>query len=158
LLLSRCLIIVFVDAIRSIDYITSSSTNGMVCEATLANGSISVSRVVVVDGGFTEDLLLQPRDIEDLQLGSPLNCISFDLAEYHSLVCYDNYAPLTLTLSLTDGSSVSCEMTPLVLVRPPDDVPVVESMERLVGYNGMFKLGLKQNFRNHRLVRRTRRV
>jgi predicted aspartyl protease len=137
----------------------SSSTNEMVCQATLTNGSISVSRVVVVDGGFTEDLILQPSDIEDLQLGPPLSRMSSELAD-RSLVYYDVYAPLTLTLALTDGSSVSCEMTPQVLVRPPDEVPVVEveSAERLVGYNGMFKLGLKQDFRNHRLVRRTRRV
>ena len=106
----------------------SSSTNKIVCQATLANGSISVSRVVVVDVGFTKDLILQLSDIEDLQLGPPLSRMSLESAD-RSLVCYDVYAPLTLTLALTDGSSVSCEMTPQVLVRPPDEVPVVEVEE-----------------------------
>ena len=135
----------------------STSTNEMMCEATISNGDISLPRVVVVDGGFSDDLILELKDINELQLGSPVRRASFKLAD-NSFVEYDFYAPVTLTLTLTDGSSVSCELNPQVLIRPSDEVAVVESAERLVGYQGMYKLDLKQDFRNHRLVRRTHRV
>ncbi len=127
------------------------------CAANLANGDISISAIVVVDGGFTEDLILQQSDIVKLQVGNPTSCITMSMAN-GSVVSYNIYPPVTMTLTLTDGTFVQANLIPQVLVRPPDEEPMVEREERLVGYNGMFKLGLKQDFRNHKLVRRTRRV
>jgi len=56
------------------------------------------------------------------------------------------------------GVFESADLTPQVLVPGHANEVAVVSEERLVGYAGMFKLGLKQDFRNHQLVRRTRRI
>ena len=129
----------------------------MMCEATFSFESVTITRTVVVNGGFTEDLTLEPADIIALGLGDPVRQVPLSLAE-HTPVLYDEYRYVSLTLTFSDGTTESAFLTPLVFVAPPTSVPVVNSEERLVGYSGMHRLGLKQDFRTHRLIRRTKRI
>jgi len=81
----------------------SISTNEMVCSASLTHGENSVDLIVVVDGGFTEELTLQPRDVIALKLGSPNDFADMQLAD-GSVARYNKYATVTLRVTFTDGS------------------------------------------------------
>lgn len=100
------------------------------CQATLSFGAVTITRTVVLDGGFTEELSLEPSDVIALGLGAPVERISMKLAD-HSQSCYDLYAPVTVTLTFSDGSTESARLTPQVFVAPPMTVPAVNSEERL---------------------------
>eukprot|EP01036_Dinobryon_divergens_P032822 gene32822-42493_t len=129
----------------------------MICEATLSFGSMTVTRTFIVDGGFTEDLTLEHADIIALGLGDPVGQVPLSFAE-HVTVLYDQYRSVSLTLTFSDGTTESAFLTPLVFVAPPTEVPVVNSEKRLIGYRGIHSLGLKQDFKTRRLIRRTRRI
>ena len=62
---------------------------------------------------------------------------------------YNFYSDITITLTFSDGSIVTATVSPQVFVRNRTEEPFVVAEEWLVGYNRMFKLGLKQDFHNH---------
>lgn len=52
----------------------------MISQAKISFGGVEIERQVVVVGGFTDDLILEHRDIVDLGLGDPIRSAAFHLA------------------------------------------------------------------------------
>ena len=91
-----------------------SSKIGMICDATIIFGSVSIDRKVIVDNDFTEELILEHKDILALSLGDPIRNVTLKL-EPGLFSTYDVYDPVLLQFQLSDGSTVSASLTPLVL-------------------------------------------
>ena len=62
-------------------HVQSVSAGEMMCEATLSFESVTITRTVVVDDGFTDDLTLEPADVIALGLGDPVGQVSMSLAQ-----------------------------------------------------------------------------
>ena len=63
-------------------------------------------------------------------------------------------------VTFDDGSTAQARVSPSVFQVNPAAIPVVgaPTVERLIGYGGLHKLAVKQDYLTHKLVRRVRRV
>jgi predicted aspartyl protease len=130
----------------------------MKCEIRVISGDFSITVPVVTDSGCQEDLVLEPQDIQDLQL---------NLAESRRVGYADGstgiaqqYGDVVIELTLTDGNVVRASVAPVLLeqTQNPDVVGVPTIPERLLGFPALHKLNLKLDFRNNMLTKRIRRI
>ncbi len=83
-----------------------------------------------------------------------------------SVVQFAEYNRIHIALSFDDGTIVTAKVDPVVCVIPPTSgpavgthgIPVTEENSRLLGYGAMTRLGLKQDFKMHKLVKYIARV
>eukprot|EP01033_Poteriospumella_lacustris_P012604 gene12604-gene13480 len=121
-----------------------------------------------VDGGCgVAELVLCEEDIIALDLaptGIVTYCVQFDGSE----VRVAEYERVVLELHADDGQVWRSSMQPAVLSTPPASassasteiagVPATIDQSRLLGYEGVTRLGLKQDFVHLKLVKVLRRI
>jgi predicted aspartyl protease len=130
----------------------------MKCEIRVISGDFSITVPVVTASGCQEDLVLEPQDIQDLQL---------NLAESRRVGYADGstgiaqlYGDVVIELTLTDGNVVRASVAPVLFeqTQNPDVVGVPTIPQRLLGFRALYKLNLKLDFRNNMLTKRIRRI
>ena len=129
----------------------------MTCPAILENldSGVSISVEVIVDSGCQFPLTLDDDDILTLGLGLSTATGRTTLPD-GSIAPLQYYRAVQLTLTLNDGSIAQAILNPLVITKDEtEDAIGVNAHERLIGFPSMDMLGLKLDFRNKKLVRRT---
>jgi len=123
-----------------------------------------------VDGGCeVAELVLLAGDIHSLGL-SPTGDTGQCLLADGGTATFVEYERVLLTLTSDDGSVVEASMHPMV-IEPSIDSSSSETAtpplpgvsgnidaQRILGYGGLTRLSLKQDFKHHKLVRVVRRA
>lgn len=135
----------------------------LVLSAILCNGDESreISIRLYVDGGCgAAELVLQPEDIASLNLAAE----GLPMADTQSKVTLQRYEQVTVKFETQIGETWRAILTPVCIVpveTAADDVHGVtgeEDTSRLLGYCGLHRMGLKQDFAHHRLIKVLRRI
>jgi hypothetical protein len=125
----------------------------MSCAFTITNGDKTITVDVVVDSGCQEELLLEARDIESLGLTDVVR--QEDVIMPDNSICSTNiYKAVSVVLTLSDGTTAAASVTPCCFAKSTEAVEGVPTAMRLAGYTTMMVLGLKLDFKAHKLVRR----
>jgi hypothetical protein len=70
-------------------------------------------------------------------------------------ICSTNiYKAVSVVLTLSDGTTATASVTPCCFAKSTEAVEGVPTAMRLAGYTTMMVLGLKLDFKAHKLVRR----
>ncbi len=126
-----------------------------------AKNGKEINVTALVDGGCEgAELVLLDEDVA--QLGIPI----VDTAQVGTVdmnappIKVKVYEDVIITIRFSDGSFAHANVSPIVMPSPVADaqVGVVVSGKRLAGYGAMFKLGVKQDFKSHKLVRLVRKL
>lgn len=141
----------------------------MIVSARITNKNDDSREVTVdlhVDGGCeVADLVLREEDVNALNLtptGDEVQGVQFD----GSIVTVAEYERVVVELETDDGQTWRATMYPSLLINPPSvgadseqaGVPATIDQSRLLGYGGVTRLGLKQDFVHHKLVKILRRI
>lgn len=131
------------------------------CEVNLSFGNTNITRPIIVDSEFTDELVLDPSDVVALGLGDPVEQSTTLLAD-QSETLIDVYPDVTVAFTFTDGTIAEAKLKPWVFTPPASNVSsvvaYVPSATRKIGYRGLNTLGLKLDFKHRCLVRRTMRL
>lgn len=130
----------------------------------MKNGQ-AINVPMLVDCGCEgADIVLVPDDITRLGLDRSIKHPEQSIIQPDgSLVMMQFFQEVTVTLSFNDGSTVSGDAHPQVFPPReeigPDDTSVVPALdERIIGYSVLRRMGLKQDFKKHCLIRAIRRI
>jgi hypothetical protein len=121
-----------------------------------------------VDGGCEAfELVLLPDDVEALGI-SPTGEIEQGVQQDGSVLSLHEYARVAVELTHSDGSVEMASLFPVLQFPPPlpaaqsatvRDIPAHEvPISRLLGYGGLTRFGLKQDFVGHKLVHYLKRA
>ena len=144
-------------------------TRKLVVNATIRNRSndeFSIEVPLHVDGGCEiADLVLLHSDMVSLGLDKSGE-VGIGEQVDGSMVAFQEYQPVVISLQTDNGQTWSATLYPSsVLIQPPSEgaveVPGVvgsDDTSRLLGYGGLNRLKLKQDFIHHKLIKAIRRV
>ena len=118
----------------------------------------------VDDGCEPAEILLQPADAITLGLepeGLPTTAVQADGTE----IRLQEYGRVVVEM-ITDTADVwRATLTPMIILENEEQdgavnhgVPGVDDTSRLLGYGGLNRFGVKQDFYNHRLIKSLRRL
>jgi hypothetical protein len=105
-------------------------------------------------------LLLHPSDFNKIHVNKTGE-IQVRLADQISKSMMNTYDPVRITLTFSDGSTVSAVVTSAAFDKSEESIEgtvIVGKCRRILGYDALKALGVKQDFKSHCLVRAIRRV
>jgi hypothetical protein len=125
-----------------------------------ADGSEITAPFLVNDGNEAVAVLLHHTDVAPLNL-SNTGSLRAQMAD-RSACELTATSSVEVTLTLTDNTTVSAVL-PAAYFPPspplqPDEVTVVADYKRILGYNALKLLGVKQDYKARSLVRTRRRI
>ena len=141
----------------------------LVVKCTISNirTGATMTKPFHVDSGCSADLMLLSADIDALGIipfGEPAMGCQAD----GSSVKLVNYEQVNITLTFDDGKTTATTTATPTIIDLKDSTIQLASAEltvsaetaesRLLGYSPLYRLGLKLDYRNHRLVKIIRRV
>jgi len=142
---------------------TTGRVSEFVCSVTLTKGVKTTTVPVVIDSGCMLDIELEQDDATYLELNRS-ESFEVTLADGVTRTKMYNYESVLVTLTFNNGEKITHSMTPSI-----QDTPYPESsssvvganctvVNRLLGYEGLRKLGVKLDVKNNKLTRRVIRI
>lgn len=143
----------------------SGPTNSLIIKIKIENqaNNASIIENVLVDGGCeVTPLLLHYKDIQVLGLTPRGPTISTLLGDHQHVREMEQFSEVKVTLTFDDGEEISSTFYPACFIPSTIDTApthtIVGDDERILGYPALFGLGLKQDYKNHRLIKALRRI
>ena len=151
----------------------TGGTQKLVVNATIrskSNDTLSITTLLPVDGGCeVAELVLLPNDIRSLGL-APTGDVGHGLLADGGTAIFVEHGRVLLTLTFDDGSVVEASMFPMTIQpslasassetasSPIHGVAADIDTQRILGYGGLTRLSLKQDYKHHKLVKVVRRA
>jgi hypothetical protein len=145
----------------------SGATRKLVIKATISHkqSEVSIDVQLHVDGGCEAfELVLLPDDVAALGI-LPTGESGQEIQPDGSLITMAEYERVFVELEHLDGTTESASLFPFVQTGTEPaatitvhDVPAETHVTRLLGYGGLTRFGLKQDFVGHKLVHYLKRA